>query len=1106
MTKRGGSSMSLITAQLPVRLTPLVGRESELNDIVQALTRARLLTLTGPGGAGKTRLALAAARSARESFPAGVCWVELAQIEDAGIVGQALASRLGVPDTPGQDPAEAVAEYVADHQVLVVLDNCEHLAGATASLTENLLAACPALTVLATSREALGVEGELNWQVPPLSLPKAGPGSGLTASALAASDAVKLFEQRAQLVRPSFKVTDENAAQVASICQRLDGLPLAIELAAARMRILSSAQLAERLDDIFALLVGGARSAPPRHQALRATLDWSHDMLDAEERVAFRRLAIFAGGFTIAAAERVAAAGDLKPASMLELLTRLADKSLVRVEHARGDSRYHLLVTIRDYARDRLAEAGEADAMRQAHLAYFTELVEAAAGRIEGNEAGGNGLELELDRLDTELPNLRKAFESATESGDAGAALRIAGPLDRYAYLRGRYHEIRQWMDVAVTSYPDAPAGLRAKALLGSGRLALLQCDYAPAVRRLEAALRLYRELDDPRGIASALQVLGSVAREQGRYARAVELHAESLAVAEAAGDRWAVASAHSYLAFVSWLQRDFDRANAEASTALAMFRELGDVEGAAWSLISLGTVARYQGEAERAAALLAESRALSEGIGFREGIAWCCEQLGLLAAVDGDPAAITLLRRSLELHGELRDRWRMSSVLEDLAAIALVLGRAPAAARLLGAAEALREAIGTVIAPCERPQHVQTAAGVRAALGEEAFAAARRQGLLATMDELTADLPSAEDVAPAPATAEPSPTEPVLGRSEQIRAERIREEQVSRQPDAASAHAGTGHAGGGQAGAEHAGGGHAGGGHADGGHAGGGQAGAEQVGSEDDAARPRAAARARATQAAGRSGAARGAADGPLRVRVLGGAVVEFGDAALTAADWGYAKPRELMFLLVSSPPMTKDQIAAALWPDLSRQQLGNALHTALRELRRAVGDPGWVVYANGHYRFDRVRQHECDVTEFEDALLAARRARPAEAALPHLQRAIGVYGGDFLDGMSAGEWALVRRDELRRAFESALLATGRLQTAAGRHQAAVTVFRRAVAHEPLNETAHRELMNSWARLGETARAVRHYEELTELLRGQVGVPPAPETTALYRRLSSGG
>jgi predicted ATPase/DNA-binding SARP family transcriptional activator len=1086
--------MSLITAQLPVRLTPLVGRESELNDIVQAVTRARLLTLTGPGGVGKTRLALAAARSVLECFPAGVCWVELAQIEDPEIVAQTVASRLGVPDTPGQDPAEAVAEYIADHQVLVVLDNCEHLAGATAGLTENLLGACPALTVLATSREALGVEGELNWQVPPLSLPEPGPGSALTASALATSDAVKLFEQRAQLVRPSFKVTDETAAQVASICQRLDGLPLAIELAAARMRILSSAQLAERLDDIFTLLVGGARSAPARHQALRATLDWSHDMLDAEERVAFRRLAIFAGGFTLEAAERVTAGGDLKPASMLELLTRLADKSLLRVEHARGDSRYHLLVTIRDYARARLAEAGEVDPMRRAHLAYFTELAEASAAVLAGgNEVSGNGLELELDRLDTELPNLRKAFESATESGDAVAALRIAGPLDRYAYLRGRYHEIRQWMDHAVTSYPDAPAGLRAKALLGSGRLALLQCDYAPAVRRLEAALRLFRELADPRGIASALQVLGSVAREQGRYARAVELHAESLAVAEAAGDRWAVASAHSYLAFVSWLQRDFAVASTQASTALAMFRALGDVEGAAWSLISLGTVARYQGEVERAGALLAESRTLSEGIGFREGIAWCCEQLGLLAAVDGDPAAITLLRRSLELHSELRDRWRMSSVLEDLAAIALVLGRAPTAARLLGAAEALREAIGTVIAPCERAQHVQTAAGARAALGEETFGAVRQQGLVATMEELTADLPDVTLAAPVPAEAPPAasaPVQPPQPEGERAREDQIREDQMETS-QAKGQSAGVLEAAGRSAGAREA-------GRSAGAREAGRSAGAREAGRS-------AGAREAGAGATGRSAVPRRVLTGTLRVRALGGAVVEFGEEALTAADWGYAKPRELMFLLVSSPPLTKDQIAAALWPDLARQQLGNALHTALRELRRAVGDPGWVLYANGHYRFDRSREHECDVTEFEDALLAARRARPAEAALPHLQRAIGVYGGDFLDGMSAGEWALVRRDELRRAFESALLATGRLQTAAGRHQAAVTVFRRAVAHEPLNETAHRELMSSWARLGETARAVRHYEELTELLRDQVGVPPAPETTALHRRLSTG-
>jgi predicted ATPase/two-component SAPR family response regulator len=1084
--------MSLMRGQLPVRLTPLVGRESELDDIVRALGHNRLITLTGPGGTGKTRLALAAARTAEASFSGGACWVALAQTDAPAIVGQAVATQLGVPDTPGQDPIEAIAKHVAEHPVLIVLDNCEHLAEAAAGLAEYLLAACPALVMLATSREALGVEGELSWQVPPLSLPEVR--SAPTASALASYDAVKLFEQRAQLVRPSFRITDENAAAVLTICQRLDGLPLAIELAAARMRMLSAAQLAERMDDIFAVLVGGARSAPPRHQALRATLDWSYDLLDPDERATFRRLATFFGGFTLPAAERIAAGGDIRPDAMLELLTRLADKSLLRVEYARGGSRYFLLATIRDYARERLAEAAEYDQARQAHLQYFTKLVEDATARIEQVEAAAGRLEVELDRLDAELPNLRRAFEFAQESGDPVAPLRIAGPLDRYAYLRGRYHEVRQWMDEAVTSCPDAPAGLRAKALLGGGRLALLQCDYAPAVRRLEAALRLYRELDDPRGIASSLQVLGSVAREQGRYARAVELHAESLGIADAAGDRWAVASAHGYLAFASWLQRDFGRAAEEAGTALAKFRELGDVEGAAWSLISLGTVARYQGDAERASVLLTESLALSEGIGFREGIAWSVEQLGLLAAVDGDPVAISLLRRSLELHSELRDRWRMSSLLEDLAAIALAQGNAPHAARLLGAAEAIREAIGTVIAPCERLQHNQTTIAVRTALGDEAFDAALRQGQLASMDELTADLPSADPAEPSSGQAGPDQTRPDQTVPEQATPDEATKEQATseraRPDEATPEQAAPDQATSDEATPVQA--------RPDPDEAASDQAGPDQLVPAPARPAKQKAARSRTGQSTGNGAVP----SGMLRIRTLGGAVVEIGDTALTAADWSYAKPRELMFLLASSPPMTKDQIAGALWPDLSRQQLGNALHTALRELRRALGDAGWVQYSDGHYRFDRSRTHECDVTAFEDALVAARRARPAEAALPELQRAIAVYGGDFLDGMATGEWALVRRDELRRAFESALLATGRLLAAAGRHQAAAAAFRRAVAHEPLNESAHRELMNCWARLGETARAVRHYEELAGVLREQVGVAPAAETEALYRRL----
>jgi predicted ATPase/DNA-binding SARP family transcriptional activator len=1052
--------MASVTAgRPPVRLLPLVGRQRELRDVVETLSRSRLLTLTGPGGTGKTRLALAAADAARTSYPHGVFWVELAPIDSPAVVALSVASALGAPESQGQDVTETIAEYVGDRSMLVVLDNCEHLTAAVARLAQRLLSDCAALSILATSREALGVDGERQLAVPPLALPQ---GEIIpAAAALAEFDAIRFFEQRAQLVLPSFKLADDNAAAVLAVCRRLDGLPLAIELAAARLRILSASQLAERMDDIFSVLVGGARTAPRRHQTLRATLDWSHDLLAEDERAVFRRLAVFAGGFTLTAAEEVAVSRDIRPDLVLDLLTRLADKSLLRVDHDGGDVRYHLLATVRDYARERLAAASEEASTRQVHLRFFADFVEQIGLRIGGGgDAHGQlDLERELNRVEAEIPNLRAALEFARVSGDVRGGLRIAAPLERYAYLRGHYSEVRHWMDSAVTIGQGAPAVLLAKALLGSGRLALLQCDYAPAIQRLEAAERLYRELGDAPGRARALQVLGSVAREQGRYASSMQLHAQSLAIAEAAGDDWVVASAHGYLGFASWLQRDFDRATAECRLALGMFRTLGDVEGIAWSLLSLGAVARYQGARDRAATLLAESRSVSEGIGFREGIAWSLEQLGLLAADGGDPQAAALLRSSLELHRGLRDRWRTSCVLEDLAALALAGGGAVQAARLLAAAASIRGAIGTVVAPCESSLHDAALAGARAALGDEAFEAAWQQGALAPIDELLAGPPAAStpperaaaDAAAPPTSAVAAPAAP----------------PPAAPPPAAPPPAA--------------------------------QAPAAQAGR-----RKAAAARRRESAPDGQGDQARSvdAAGATLRIRALGAATVHRGDAPVAAADWGYAKPRELFFLLATSPPMTREQLGVALWPDQSRQQLGNALHTALRDLRRALGDPAWVLYTDGRYAFNRSREHDCDVETFEQSLATARGARPAAAALPDLQRAVAAYGGDFLADMTAGEWAQARRDELRRGFEAALLATGRLHAAAGRHQSAVTAFRRAVAHEPLNETAHRELMSSWARLGETARAIRHYTELVELLREQVGVPPAAETTALYRHL----
>jgi len=1035
----------LTTGRLPVRLTPLVGRHAELAAITSAAVQSRLLTLTGPGGTGKTRLALAAAAALAEGDSAGtvdVAWVELAPLDDAHVVAPAVAARLGVPETPGANPAEAIAAYLnaprqaahRDQRVLVVLDNCEHLAEAAAALTEYLLAQCPALSVLATSREPLGVEGEWSWPVPPLDQ----------------QQAVQLFSDRARLVAPSFAITDANRAKVAELCGKLDGLPLAIELAAARMRILSVRQLTERLGDVFDVLTGGARSAPARHQALRATLDWSHELLTTQERVVFRRLAAFTGGFELAAAEAVTAFGEISKGQVLDLVARLADKSLLLADQEH--ERYQMLATIREYAAERLTAAAERDQARRAHLAYYTEFAEQAGARLE--RAAAADLEAALDGLDAERANLRAATDYARETSDAVAALRIVGQLGKYAYLRGHYNEIRQWMDLAVAAGPTAPPQLRARALYGSGRLAQLQCDYEPAVRRLDAALLLYRELGDAAGMASCLQALGSVAREQGRYVRSSQLHAQGLELAKTASDEWAQASAHSYLGFVSWLQGDFDTAVEECTEALSLFRALRDVEGTAWSLISLGAVARYRGDRDRAATLLTESLELSRSIGFREGVAWCEEQLGLVALTGGSMSqARTRLRASYATHRQLRDRWRMASVLEDLAAAELeAVADQPAArelsgtraAYLLGVAQSMREAIGTVLAPCERREHEQTVAAARAALGTAAFEAAHELGLRAQDpdealgDSLPGELGSGEPQG-TPATA----AMPVL-------ATLVSTPSPAPEPESARARA---------------------------------RAQTARVPTEprpaDQAARP------------------------PLTVRALGTATVRVGEVALTTADWGYAKPRELLFLLVASPPQTREQVGAALWPDLDRKQLGNALHTALRELRRALGNPEWIRYVGGRYTFNRTLHHDCDVDTFESALAAAGRARPPGTALPDLQRAVAAYGGDFLVGMAAGEWAHARRDELRRRFESALLATGRLHAAAGRYEAAVTAFRRAIEHEPLNELAHRELMTCWAQLGETARAINHYTELRVLLADQVGVRPAAETTALYERLA---
>ncbi len=996
MADRGVDHIGNAAAR-PVPRTELVGREDDLAGVLAAVGRSRLVTLTGPGGAGKTRLALAAA--ADLAAPAGVAWVELADVAEPQLVADTVRTSLGVPSRADASPVRAIVERLRDAPLVIALDNCEHLLSAAAELVDELLDGCPRLRVLATSREPLAVEGELVWPVAPLELPS----RDVTTAAVRSWPAVRLFELRAQAALPAFRITDENAAALARLCRRLGGLPLAIELAAARVRTLSVAEITAGLDGNPALLSGTARGTPARQQSLRATLDWSHDLLSEPERIVFRRLGVFPGEFDLPAAQAVAAGAEIAPAAIVDLITRLVDRSLLTARPAGEQMRYGLLGPVRRYARRRLAASGEEPAVATAHLAHYADQVEQAEPLLTGP-----GQVAELDRLELEGNNLRAALAfAAAHSPPPIAGLRLAAGLSRLCALRGHYAEGRRWLDWAATVESDAPPALRAKALLGSGSLAHLQCDYPAAVRRLEAARLRYEEAGDRAGVAAALQILGCVARERGRYPRAETLHRESLRLAEQDGAELRIAQCHGYLGFVAWLQGHWADATRECQHALTAFRRLGDGEGIAWSLLSLGTVAQYQGELGTAADLLTQGRSNAQHLRYREGIAWTAHELGLLALRRGDCAAGALLREALARHRALGDRWRMASVLDDLAACAQARGDDARAVALLAAAAAIRAEIGTDLAPCERPDHDRVDATARARMGADEFARAWAHGQTAVLDDLLADTADTAD----------TPRQPVEPQLAETRAR-------TTQPD-------------------------------------------------------------------------------QLRVRVLGDTTVHLGRRLLTPADFGYAKPRELLFLLLALPPQSKAEIGLALWPDLAGSQLRNAFHTALRDLRRALGDPGWVTFSAGRYSVDRRRDHWCDLEIFEEALAAARQARPAAAALPHLQRAIDVYQGELGTGLPDAEWLLPRRAELAAAFAGALASAGRLLLAAGRVHEAIDVYRRGVAHDPFDESAHRHLMTALVRAGETGQAAQLYRQLADRLRAELGVAPAAQTRALYEQLS---
>lgn len=696
---------SLAPNNLPLALTSFVGRERELAEIKKQLATTKLFTLTGAGGSGKTRLALevAAAVLLARGFPDGVWRVGLEGITDGTLVLQAVASVLGVREQGGKPLETVLIQHLRPKQLLLILDNCEHVTLASQRLVNTLLSACPNLHILATSREPLGIAGELTLPLPALSVPPARRSvrsETLSASALMQFDAVRLFVERAVQSLPTFTLNSKNAPAVLDICRRLDGIPLAIELAAARVHVLSPEQIAVRLDKALELLTRPSRATLARHRTLRATLDWSYGLLSEQEQMLLRRLSVFSGGFTLEAAEAIVSdnspsadpPGDeisLRRAEVLDLLSNLVDKSLIvtRLEELQNENAgYRLLETVRQYAREKLAESGELDTLRRKHARFFLKMAEAAEPKMLGPEQAYWSSQLEQEHV-----NLRAALEWASEGDDYEFGLRLAGALWRFWIGRAHYNEGRGWLSRFLEREGKTVHKLyRAKALLGASALALPQADYDTARAFAEESLRLYSELGNRRGTGLCLFALAILEAERGD-----ELGADALL---------------------------------EAS--LKLWRELGDARGIATALYNLGERARYRKHYRRAAQLYEECLEIYRQTQDRGGVALAQQNLGLVAQHEGDwTRAARLLRDSIKLWQELGGKGPISLCLDGFASVAVAQDNFELAACLLGAAEAIRDEIGMSLEKVDRVERDRIVMRVRAALDDAAFEVAWAKG-----------------------------------------------------------------------------------------------------------------------------------------------------------------------------------------------------------------------------------------------------------------------------------------------------------------------------------------------------------------------------------------
>jgi predicted ATPase/DNA-binding CsgD family transcriptional regulator len=723
---------------LPVQLTRLVGRDTALNELRSLVWRTRVLTLCGPGGAGKTRLAIALADAMRPDFVGGAWWVDLSSTFDPQLVPQVVAAAV-LQSEMTSDPAPAALAYRFPESTLLALDNCEQVVDGCAEFVVALLERSQSLRVIATSRQPLGVPGEQVWRVGGLTITESLGESADTAPGEDDADdgAVSLFIERAAEASSRFDPDAPGVRDsVRRICRWLDGMPLPIELAAARVPVLSVGQIAERLERDPSVLRHTSRAAPERHRTLEATLEWSHRMLAPGEQRLFRRLGAFRGTFSLAAAEFVCAGYQLDAADVLDLLAVLIDRSLVQVLDDPDEPRYRLLSTVRQYAAVKLWDTSEAPTVLWRHAEFFS----AMADEAQTGLAGGEQLQW-LRRLAVERDNLIEALHWLLDESIEGAA-RLASLLWPFWYRRGFYREARMWLEQILLRVSEISPALLADIQVKVGQVAFLQCDYEVASEHLNSALELVRELGDQRAAAIALQRLGSIAREQGRYHQAWDLHERSMAIWTELEDAEGVAASEDYLGFVAWLRGDFETAEEACDIALAEFQRTGDLQASATALINLGASALYRGAHPLARERLEKALSIARELGFQEGIAWSLHELAIAARQTRRPAGETapMLCEALLIHRQLGDRWRIASVLEEIAGAVLARNDPARAVEVLAAAEAVRERLGTPIPPVEAAERDAVVDQLVRRLNTSAFGAAWSDGRSRTLDA-TVDL-----------------------------------------------------------------------------------------------------------------------------------------------------------------------------------------------------------------------------------------------------------------------------------------------------------------------------------------------------------------------------